>query len=146
MKIADIMKEVVEEFESLGDSWEDKYQHVIDLGKTLAPLSETLKTEDKLIRGCQSRVWLHAELVDGRIVYSAESDAVIIKGIVALLLRVLSNQRPEEIVKSDLSFISKIGLKEHLSPTRASGLVSLIRQMKIEAVRLGKLDSDVLGG
>lgn len=135
MTIKDIEKEIIEEFELFGDDWESKYEHIIDLGKSLPLIDSKLKTEDKIIKGCQSQVWLNAEQKDGKIVFTADSDAIITKGMVALLVRVLSNQRPEDIVKADLDFINKIGLKEHLSPTRANGLVSMINQMKQEALR-----------
>jgi cysteine desulfuration protein SufE len=133
--IADIEKEVVGEFELFGDDWEEKYAHLIDLGKSLPLLEEGEKTSDRLIPGCQSRVWLTAEEKDGRIVYRADSDAIITKGMVALMVRVLSNQRPEDIVKAELKFVDRIGLMEHLSPTRANGLVSMINTMKKEALK-----------
>lgn len=136
MSIADIEKEIIEEFEIFGDDWEGKYEHLIDLGKSLPLIDEKYKTEDRLIKGCQSRVWMHSELKDGKVIYTAESDAIITKGMVALMIRVLSDQKPEDIVNADLSFIDKIGLKEHLSPTRANGLVSMIKQMKMDAASL----------
>lgn len=135
MTIKDIENEIIEEFELFGDDWESKYEHIIDLGKSLPLIDSKLKTEDKIIKGCQSQVWLNAEQKDGKIVFTADSDAIITKGMVALLVRVLSDQKPEDIVKADLDFINKIGLKEHLSPTRANGLVSMISQMKQEALR-----------
>jgi cysteine desulfuration protein SufE len=134
MKIEELEKEVIEEFELFGDDWEQKYTHLIDLGKSLPLLAESEKTEDRLIPGCQSRVWLKTEEQDGRIIYKADSDAIITKGMVALMVRVLSNQRPEDIVKAELGFVDKVGLKEHLSPTRANGLVSMINTMKKEAL------------
>lgn len=138
MTISEIEQEIVEEFELFGDEWEGKYEHLIDLGKSLPKIKEELKTEDRIIKGCQSKVWLHTELKDGKIIYTADSDAIITKGMVALMIRVLSNQNAEDIIKAELSFIEKIGLKEHLSPTRANGLVSMIKQMKLDALALSK--------
>jgi cysteine desulfuration protein SufE len=135
MTINEIEKEIVEEFEFFGDDWESKYEHLIELGKNLPLIDEKLKTEDRLIQGCQSHVWLNSELKDGELIYTADSDAIITKGMVALMIRVLSHQKPEEIVKADLSFINKVGLTEHLSPTRANGLLSMINQMKKEAIK-----------
>lgn len=134
MKIEEIEKEIVEEFEFFGDDWEAKYEHLIDLGKNLPLIEPALKTEDRIIKGCQSRVWLNSELKAGKLVFTADSDAIITKGMVALMVRVLSHQKPEDIVKADLSFVNKIGLTEHLSPTRANGLVSMINQMKKSAI------------
>ncbi len=131
MGITEIENEIVEEF-SLFDQWDDKYQYLIDMGKSLV-LEEKYKTPDRLIRGCQSQVWLHTALVDGKIIYHADSDAIITKGIVALLLKVFSGQTPKEIIEAQLNFINKIGLAEHLSPTRANGLVAMIKQMKMDA-------------
>ena len=111
-----------------------KYEYLIDLGKELAPIDKKYKTEDNLIKGCQSRVWLHAEYTDGRIIYTADSDAIMTKGIVAILINVLSGQTPSEISTAKLDFIKEIGLKEQLSPTRANGLVSMIKQMKLYAL------------
>lgn len=136
MSIPDTEQEIVEEFELFGDDWEGKYEHLIDLGKSLPKIEERYKTEDRIIKGCQSQVWLHSELRDGRVIYTADSDAIITKGMVALMIRVLSGHKPEEIVNADLGFIDTIGLKEHLSPTRANGLVSMIRQMKLDALAL----------
>ena len=135
MPIEEIEKEIIEEFEFFGDDWEAKYEHLIDLGKNLPLIDPALKTDDRIIQGCQSRVWLNSEQKEGKIVYTADSDAIITKGMVALMIRVLSNQRPEDIVKANMSFVDKIGLKEHLSPTRANGLVSMINQMKKEALK-----------
>ena len=135
MTITQIENEIVGEFE-LFENWEDKYQFIIDLGRELKPLHEELKTEDRIIKGCQSRVWLFSKLIDNKIHFEADSDAIITKGIVALLIRVLSNQTPDEIINTELEFINKIGLKEHLSPTRANGLVSMIKQMKLDALAL----------
>lgn len=136
MSIPDTEQEIVEEFELFGDDWEGKYEHLIDLGKSLPKIEERYKTEDRIIKGCQSQVWLHSELKDGKVVYTADSDAIITKGMVALMIRVLSGHAPAEIVNADLGFIDTIGLKEHLSPTRANGLVSMIRQMKLDALAL----------
>ena len=133
--MTNIENEIIEEFE-LFENWEDKYQFIIDLGKELKHLNEELKTEDRIIKGCQSRVWLYSKLIDNKIHFEADSDAIITKGIVALLIRVLSNQTPDEIINTELEFINKIGLKEHLSPTRANGLVSMIKQMKLDALAL----------
>jgi cysteine desulfuration protein SufE len=135
MSIHDTEEEIIGEFEMF-DQWDDKYQFIIDLGKSLAPMNDTLKTDDRIIRGCQSRVWLHSELKDGKVEYLADSDAIITKGIVALMIRVLSGHAPNEIVEAQLPFIDTIGLKEHLSPTRANGLVAMIKQMKMDALAL----------
>ncbi len=132
MTIVEAEAEIVEEF-SIFDQWDDKYQYIIDMGKSLAPLEEKYKTADRLIKGCQSQVWLHSELIDNKIIYHAESDAIITKGLVALMVRVLSNHSPKEIVDAHLTFINKIGLAEHLSPTRANGLVAMVKQMKMDA-------------
>ncbi|HRD38174.1 MAG TPA: SufE family protein [Bacteroidia bacterium] len=134
MSIQEIEKEIIEEFELFGDDWEGKYEHIIDLGKSLPKIKEEYKTDDRIIKGCQSKVWLHSELRKGKIVFTADSDAIITKGMVALMIRVLSNQKPEDVVNANLEFIVKIGLKEHLSPTRANGLVSMIKQMKLDAL------------
>lgn len=134
MSIEETEEEVVQEFELFGDDWEARYEHLIELGKELPLLKSEEKTDEKLIAGCQSRVWLNTEERDGKIVYTADSDAIITKGMVALMVRVLSNHKPADIVKAELKFIDKIGLKEHLSPTRANGLVSMINTMKREAL------------
>ncbi len=131
--IKDIQEEIIDEF-SLFDDWMQKYEYMIDLGKSLPQIPENKKTDDRLIKGCQSKVWLDAEYKDGKVVYTADSDAIITKGIIAVLLRVFSNQKPEDILQADLNFIDDIGLKEHLSPTRANGLVSMIKQIKIYAL------------
>lgn len=133
--IAETENEIVEDF-AMFDQWDDKYQYIIDLGKTLAPMNAEWKTDDRLIKGCQSRVWLYTELKDGKVIYHADSDAIITKGIVALMVRVLSEHAPKEIVDAPLDFIEKIGLKEHLSPTRANGLLSMVKQMKLDALAL----------
>ena len=133
-KIEDIEQDIIEEFEFLPD-WMDKYEHLIDLSKKLPLIDEAYKTKENLIKGCQSQVWLHAELDDeGRIDFTADSDAIITKGIIALMIRVLNHQYPQAILASELSFIDKIGLKEHLSPTRSNGLVSMVKQMKMYAL------------
>ncbi len=133
MTIEEIEIEVVEEFEFL-DEWMDKYEHLIELGKSLPLISEEFKTSDYIIKGCQSQVWLHASFENGIIEFTADSDAIITKGIIALMVRVLSNQRPENILAAKLNFVEEIGLKEHLSPTRSNGLVSMIKQMKMYAL------------
>ena len=135
MTIQEIETEIIEEFEFFGDDWEQKYEHLIDLGKSLPLIDPAFKTDDRIIQGCQSRVWLNAQENDGKVIFTADSDAIITKGMVALMVRVLSNQKPEDIVKADMAFVDKIGLKEHLSPTRANGLVSMINQMKKEALK-----------
>lgn len=127
--IADIENEIVEEF-SLFDDWMDKYEHLISLGKSLPLVEEQYKTDEYTVKGCQSKVWLFAALQDGKVIYTADSDAIITKGIIALLVRVLSGRTPAEILQANLAFIDEIGLKEHLSPTRSNGLVSMIHQMK----------------
>lgn len=132
MSIQETENEIIEEF-SMFDDWMAKYEYLIDQGKDLSSLDDSLKTEDRLIKGCQSRVWLLSEFRDGKIYYRADSDAILTKGLVALMVRVLSGQPPEEIVKAPLEFVDKIGLKEHLSPTRSNGLVSMIKQMKLDA-------------
>jgi cysteine desulfuration protein SufE len=140
MSIAEIEQEIIEEFEMFADDWEQKYEHLIELGKSLPLINPAYKTDEYIIKGCQSKVWLHSEVVDGKIVYTADSDAIITKGMVALMVRVLSNQTSSDILHADMSFIDTIGLKEHLSPTRANGLVSMIKQMKLDALALqGKI-------
>tara|TARA_B110000908_G_scaffold37871_1_gene45527 strand:+ start:97 stop:516 length:420 start_codon:yes stop_codon:yes gene_type:complete len=135
--IKEIQEEIIEDFEMF-DDWMQKYEFLIDLGKELTPIEEQYKIEDNLIKGCQSRVWLHAEEKNGSIVYSADSDAIMTKGIIAILLRVLSNQKSKDIINADLSFIDEIGLKEQLSATRANGLVSMIKKIKLFALALRK--------
>ena len=135
--IKEIQEEIIEDFEMF-DDWMQKYEFLIDLGKELTPIEEHYKIEDNLIKGCQSRVWLHAKEKNGSIIYSADSDAIMTKGIIAILLRVLSNQKSEDIINADLSFIDEIGLKEQLSATRANGLVSMIKKIKLFALALGK--------
>lgn len=132
--INEIQDEIIEEFSDF-DDWMDKYQLLIDLGSGQEPLDEAYKTDQNLIDGCQSRVWLQADLSDeGNIIFQAESDALIVKGIVSLLVRVLSGHTPDEILNSDLYFIEKIGLREHLSPTRSNGLLAMLKQMKMYAL------------
>ncbi len=139
MTIQQVQDEVVEEFSFLKD-WEERYAYLIDLGKELPLIDDRYRTDDYLIKGCQSKVWLFAQLVDGKVLFTADSDAIITKGIVALLVRVFSGQAPEDIIKADAGFIDQIGLKEHLSPTRANGLVSMIEQMKRYAVAFSLME------
>ena len=131
--ITEVQDEIIEEFSGF-DDWMDKYQLLIDMGSGQEPLPEEYKTEQNLIDGCQSRVWLQADYREGRVVFRAESDALIVKGIVDLLVRVLSGHTPQEILDADLYFIDRIGLKEHLSPTRSNGLVAMLKQMKMYAL------------
>ena len=133
MTINEIQDEIIDEFSGF-DDWMDKYQLLIDLGNEQEPLDEKYKTESNLIDGCQSRVWLQCDYVDGKLNFTAESDALIVKGIVALLIRVLSGHTPKEIMDADLYFIDHIGLKDHLSPTRSNGLLAMMKQMKMYAV------------
>ena len=133
MTINEIQDEIIEEFAGF-DDWMDKYQLLIDLGNDQEPLDEKYKVESNLIDGCQSRVWLQADYADGNITFTAESDALIVKGIVALLIRVLSGHTPDEILNADLYFIEQIGLKEHLSPTRSNGLLAMVKQMRMYAL------------
>jgi len=137
MTIKEAQDEIVEEF-SIYDDWMDKYQYIIDMAKDLPVIEEKYKSEENLIKGCQSQVWLHAEVTDGKVVFTADSDAVITKGLVALMIRVFSNQPAKEIVNADLEFMEKIGLKQHLSPTRANGLLSMIKQMKYYALAFSR--------
>ena len=131
--IDEIQDEIIDEF-SIFDDWMDKYALLIDLGNSLPPIEEKYKTNENLIEGCQSRVWLQADYRDGRIWFEAESDAIIVKGIVSLLVRVLSGRTPDEILNADLYFIDRIGLTEHLSPTRSNGLVAMVKQMRMYAL------------
>ena len=133
MTINEIQDEIIDEFSGF-DDWMDKYQLLIDLGNEKEPLDEKYKTESNIIDGCQSRVWLQCDYVDGKLNFTAESDALIVKGIVALLIRVLSGHTPKEIMDADLYFIDRIGLKDHLSPTRSNGLLAMMKQMKMYAV------------
>ena len=131
--INDIQDEIIEEFSFFGD-WMEKYEHIIDFGKQLPQINEDFKTEENLVKGCQSQVWLNASLTDGKLHFDADSDAIITKGLVGLMVRVLSDHSPEEIAEADLYFVDEIGLKEHLSPNRANGLVSMIKKMKMYAL------------
>ena len=131
--INELQDAVIEEFSDF-DDWMDKYQMLIDLGNDLEPLDEKYKTEQNLIDGCQSRVWLQCDDVDGKLVFTADSDSLIVKGIIALLVRVLSGQTPKDILDADLYFIDRIGLREHLSPTRSNGLLAMIKQIKAYAL------------
>ena len=133
MSIQEIQDEIVDEF-AMFDDWMQRYEYMIELGKSLPIIDDAFKTDDHLIKGCQSKVWLHAEMNEGNIKFTADSDAIITKGIVAILIRVFSNQSPKEIIEANTAFIDEIGLKEHLSPTRANGLVSMIKQIKMYAV------------
>ena len=133
MTIEEVQNEIIDEF-SMFEDWEERYQYMIDLGKTLPLIDEQFKTEDHIIKGCQSKVWVHAELNDHKVNFTADSDAIITKGIIAILIRVFSNQSPQDIINANTDFIDKIGLKEHLSPTRANGLVSMIKQLKMYAI------------
>lgn len=133
MTIKEIQEEIVDEF-LMFDDWMERYEYIIELGKSLPLINEAHKLDENLIKGCQSRVWLHSEIADNKIVFTADSDAILTKGIVALLLRVYSNQSPKEIVAANNDFIDTIGLQEHLSPTRANGLVSMLKQIKMYAV------------
>jgi len=131
--IKEIQEEIVDEF-TMFDEWMDKYEHIIELGKDLPLIDEKHKTEENLIKGCQSRVWLHAEMDGDKIVFTADSDAIITKGIIALMIRTFSNQTPKDIAESNVDFIDKIGLKEHLSPTRSNGLLSMLKQIKMYSI------------
>ncbi|NRT14384.1 cysteine desulfuration protein SufE [Flavobacterium sp. 28A] len=133
MKIKDIQEEIVDEF-SMFDDWMQRYEYIIDLGKNLPLIKEEFKSEENLIKGCQSKVWLQGEQNDGMVVFTADSDAILTKGIIAILIRVFSNQKAEDIIAADMNFIDEIGLKEHLSPTRANGLVSMIKNIKMYAL------------
>lgn len=131
--IKEIQEEIVDKF-AMFDDWMERYEYIIELGKTLPLIEEKYKIDENLIQGCQSQVWLHADKEDGQLVYSADSDAILTKGIIAILIRVFSNQKPQDIIDADMSFIDEIGLKEHLSPTRANGLVSMIKKIKLYAI------------
>lgn len=133
MTIEEKQQEIIDEF-SIYDDWMDKYEFIIELGKELPKIAEEKKTDDRLIEGCQSRVWLEAELKDGKLEFSADSDAIITKGIIGLLIRVLNHEDPKAVATADLHFIKDIGLAEHLSPTRANGLLSMVKRMKITAL------------
>ncbi|MDA9348692.1 SufE family protein [Polaribacter sp.] len=133
MTIKEIQEEIIDEF-SMFDDWMDRYQYIIDLGKSLPIIESKFKLDENLIKGCQSKVWLYSELENDKIKYSADSDAILTKGIAALLIRVYSGQKPNDILTAETRFIDEIGLKEHLSPTRANGLVSMIKQIKLYAI------------
>lgn len=133
MKIEAIQDDLIDEF-SMFDDWMQRYEYMIDLGKSLPIIDESLKTDDRLIKGCQSKVWLNAQFENEKVVFTADSDAIITKGIIAILIRTFSNQKPEDILAANTDFIDEIGLKEHLSPTRANGLVSMIKQLKLYAL------------
>jgi cysteine desulfuration protein SufE len=133
MTIQAIQDEIVDEF-SMFDDWMQRYEYIIELGKSLPLIAEEYKTEDNIIKGCQSKVWVHGEEQEGKIVFTADSDAILTKGIIAILIRVFSNQAPQAILDANTDFIDEIGLKEHLSPTRANGLVSMIKQIKMYAL------------
>jgi len=133
MTIKEIQEEIIEEFSQF-DDWMDKYALLIDLGNSLEPIDEKYKTPQNIIEGCQSRVWLNAEMNNGIVTYQGESDAILVKGIVSMLIKVMSGHTPDEILENDLYFIDRIGLKEHLSPTRSNGLVAMVKQMKMYAL------------
>lgn len=141
MTINELQDEVIEEFDGFTD-WMDKYQLLIDLGNEQKPLDNRYKTESNLIDGCQSRVWLQADYVDGKMILTAESDALIVKGIISLLIRVLSGHTPKEIIDADLYFIDRIGLKEHLSPTRSNGLLAMVKQIRMYAIAYSVKDTN----
>tara|TARA_B110000977_G_scaffold87427_1_gene116301 strand:- start:1151 stop:1573 length:423 start_codon:yes stop_codon:yes gene_type:complete len=133
MSIQDIQEEIIEEF-AMFEDWMQRYEYMIDLGKTLPLIAPEFKTDDNIIKGCQSKVWVHAELKETQLEFTADSDAIITKGIIAILIRTFSNQHPKDILDANTDFIDQIGLKEHLSPTRANGLVSMIKQIKMYAI------------
>ena len=133
MTIQEIQAEIVDEF-AMFDDWMQRYEYMIDLGKSLPLIDQSLKIDENLIKGCQSKVWVHADLEGDKVVFTADSDAIITKGIIAILIRVFSNQQPQTIIEANTQFIDDIGLKEHLSPTRANGLVSMIKQIKMDAI------------
>ena len=133
MTIQDIQNEIIDEF-SMFEDWMQRYEYMIELGKSLPLIRDEHKTDNNIIKGCQSKVWIHAEMNNDKIIFTADSDAIITKGIIAILIRVFSNQHPKDIIEADTNFIDEIGLKEHLSPTRANGLVSMIKQIKMYAI------------
>jgi cysteine desulfuration protein SufE len=133
MSIKSIQDDIVDEF-SMFDDWMDRYEYIIELGKSLPLIEDEFKTENNIIKGCQSKVWVHGEVVEDKIVFTADSDAILTKGIIAILIRAFSNQSPQAILEANTDFIDEIGLKEHLSPTRANGLVSMIKQIKMYAL------------
>jgi cysteine desulfuration protein SufE len=134
MTLQEIQEEIISEFDVF-DDWMDKYEYIIDLGKELPIIDSLKKTDDRLIEGCQSKVWLDAKVVDGKMQFTADSDAIITKGIIGLLIRVLNEQTPEAVATADLFFIQKIGLQEHLSPTRSNGLVGMVKKLKMSALK-----------
>ena len=138
MKISNIQNEIVEEFD-IFDTWMDKYEYLIELGKSVPKISEENKKEENIIKGCQSKVWLHAENQNGLVKFYADSDAIITKGIISLLIRTFSNQNPTDIINADTDFIDKIGLRQHLSPNRANGLNNMIKKIKYYAIAFSKL-------
>ena len=133
MTIQEIQNDIIDEF-SMFDDWMQRYEYMIELGKSLPLIDDQYKTDDNIIKGCQSKVWVHAKMDDDKVIFTADSDAIITKGIIAILIRVFSNQHPKDIIEADTNFIDEIGLKEHLSPTRANGLVSMIKQLKMYAI------------
>tara|TARA_B100000767_G_scaffold275466_1_gene312560 strand:- start:2766 stop:3188 length:423 start_codon:yes stop_codon:yes gene_type:complete len=133
MSIQEIQEEIIQEF-AMFEDWMQRYEYMIDLGKTLPLIAPEFKTDDNIIKGCQSKVWVHAELKEAQLKFTADSDAIITKGIIAILIRTFSNQHPKDILDSNTDFIDQIGLKDHLSPTRANGLVSMIKQIKMYAI------------
>ena len=137
MKISNIQNEIVEEFD-IFDTWMDKYEYLIELGKSVPKINEENKKEENIIKGCQSKVWLHSEKQDGLVRFYADSDAIITKGIISLLIRIFSNQKPEDIINAETDFIDKIGLRQHLSPNRANGLNNMIKKIKFYAIAFSK--------
>ncbi|MBP6619302.1 MAG: SufE family protein [Leadbetterella sp.] len=140
MSINELQEEIIDEFELFEDDWEGKYEYIIDLGKKLSPLSEEFKTEDNIIKGCQSVVWLNAKYENGQVIFEGDSQAIIVKGLVSMLLKVLTNHTPSEILNADLYFIEKIGLTSHLAQTRSNGLASMVKQMKTYALAYQSLE------
>lgn len=141
MTINDKQQEIVDQMSDL-DDWMDRYAYIIDLGNALPPIAEEFKTPQNLIEGCQSRVWLNANLIDGKIYFTADSDAIIVRGIISMLIDVLNGHTPAEILNADLWFIDKIGLSEHLSPTRSNGLAAMVKQMKMYALAYNELEKN----
>ena len=139
--IQDIQNEIIEEFDMF-EEWMEKYEHIIELGKALPLIDAKRKTEEHLIKGCQSQVWLHADFQNEKVIYTADSDAIMTKGIIALLVRTFSNQTPADILNANTDFIDQVGLKEHLSPTRANGLLSMVKQMKLYALAFQPKNTD----
>ncbi|MFY7811220.1 MAG: SufE family protein [Flavobacterium sp.] len=137
MSIADIQQNIKEDFDFL-ENWDEKFEYLISLGKSLSPMQEKYKTDENLIKGCQSKVWIFANKIEDKLIFESDSDAIITKGIVALLMQVFSNRTAKEILEADTKFIDEIGLKEHLSPNRANGLVSMIKEIKLYALALEK--------